>query len=82
MQRAQICHKDLSPENFMILDETCLVIDFGMSLRIPYSPSGRRHSITPQIRCGKKVRTRSGLFRDLPDDPMKILVSLSIIPCY
>jgi serine/threonine protein kinase len=31
-----ICHRDLSPENVMIDDESSLIIDMGMCLRIPY----------------------------------------------
>lgn len=54
LQRAKICHRDLSPENLIILDDKCLVIDFGMSLRIPYSPAGR-HLIKAHIPCGKLV---------------------------
>ncbi len=55
LQRAHLCHRDLSPENFIILDETTLVIDFGMCLRIPYSEDGtRRHLISSQRPCGKK----------------------------
>lgn len=36
----------------MLRDEKTLVIDFGMSLRIPYSSSGR-HLFAPRHRCGK-----------------------------
>ena len=50
----QICHRDLSPENMIILDNKSLVIDFGMCLRIPHSHSGM-HLITPQLPCGKLV---------------------------
>ncbi len=55
LQRAQICHRDLSPENCTLLDVNCVVIDFGMSLRIPYS-NRRRHLIKEQPPCGKLVR--------------------------
>eukprot|EP00523_Entomoneis_sp_CCMP467_P007490 CAMPEP_0168742230 /NCGR_PEP_ID=MMETSP0724-20121128/12927_1 /TAXON_ID=265536 /ORGANISM="Amphiprora sp., Strain CCMP467" /LENGTH=498 /DNA_ID=CAMNT_0008789769 /DNA_START=173 /DNA_END=1669 /DNA_ORIENTATION=+ len=34
-----ICHRDLSPENVMMDHQQCLVIDFGMCLRVPYSSS-------------------------------------------
>ena len=32
-----ICHRDLSPENVMIDETNCLIIDMGMCLRVPYS---------------------------------------------
>jgi len=32
-----ICHRDLSPENVMIDDRNCLIIDMGMAIRIPYT---------------------------------------------
>lgn len=54
LQAMQICHRDLSPENMIILDNKTLVIDFGMCLRIPYTSAGR-HLITPQTPCGKLV---------------------------
>jgi Ser/Thr protein kinase RdoA (MazF antagonist) len=47
MQRLRICHKDLSPENLMILGNNSLIIDFGMCLRIPYIADAR-HLITPR----------------------------------
>lgn len=53
LQRARLCHRDLSPENFIVLDDTALVIDFGMSLRIPYTMDGRRHLMQRQRSCGK-----------------------------
>ena len=53
LQSARLCHRDLSPENFIILDQNTLVIDFGMCLRIPYSEDGSRHLISKQTPCGK-----------------------------
>ena len=59
LQRLKLCHKDLSPENLMILNsrtelnnignyivnnKRSLVIDFGMCLRIPYSEDGMTYS--------------------------------------
>ena len=37
LQKADICHRDISPENIMI-DERGrpIIIDFGFSLKIPY----------------------------------------------
>ena len=54
LQRARICHRDLSPENFIIIDDKTLVIDFGMCLRIPYV-NDEMHLITSQNPCGKLV---------------------------
>jgi serine/threonine protein kinase len=59
-----VCHRDLSPENVMIDKEGCLIIDFGMCLRMPYldDASGnvtdvtkgtRRCLMKPQGACGK-----------------------------
>jgi serine/threonine protein kinase len=45
LHHMRICHKDLSPENFMLLENRSLVIDFAMCLRIPYAADGR-HLIT------------------------------------
>jgi len=67
LQHMQICHKDLSPENFIILDNTSLVIDFGMCLRIPYSDAGV-HFITPKVACGKKPYIAPEIIRQLPFD--------------
>jgi len=67
LQRSGICHRDLSPENVIITGESCLVIDLGMCLRIPFtSRDGNdgmvtdvlcgitRRLITPQGQCGKR----------------------------
>lgn len=65
LQSLGICHRDLSPENVMLDDRGCLIIDMGMCLRIPYSsPDGMgavtdasqgtiRRLIRPQGACGK-----------------------------
>ena len=58
LQNAHICHRDISPENFVMLNNTTtLFIDFGMCLRIPYSDGDdgtkKRRLIKPQRACGK-----------------------------
>jgi hypothetical protein len=69
LQRAHLCHRDLSPENFIILDDKTLVIDFGMCLRIPYSEDGsRRHLISRQRPCGKLPHMPPEIFRPRPFD--------------
>ncbi|KAL7491903.1 hypothetical protein ACHAWT_001263 [Skeletonema menzelii] len=69
LQNARICHRDLSPENFIILDNSTLVIDFGMCLRIPYSEDGtRRHLISKQIPCGKVMHMSPEIKAEQPFD--------------
>jgi len=65
LQSKGICHRDLSLENILVNEDNCLVIDFGMCLRVPYSdredPSmvtdvgrgGVRRLIKPMGTCGK-----------------------------
>lgn len=63
LQRKGICHRDLSPENVMIHDDGCVVIDMGMCLRMPYldehgavvdvTSGCRRLLMLPQGTCGK-----------------------------
>lgn len=59
-----ICHRDLSPENIMIDHNRCLIIDFGMCLRVPYTDvrnggttdkarGTHKRLFTPQGACGK-----------------------------
>lgn len=69
LQNARICHRDLSPENFIILDNSTLVIDFGMCLRIPYSEDGtKRHLISKQIPCGKVMHMSPEIKAEQPFD--------------
>lgn len=64
LQRKGICHRDLSPENVMMDQDGCVVIDMGMCLRIPYlddrgalvditNGGDRRLLMLPQGTCGK-----------------------------
>mmetsp|Transcript_5901 Transcript_5901/g.11160 ORF Transcript_5901/g.11160 Transcript_5901/m.11160 type:complete len:467 (+) Transcript_5901:511-1911(+) len=65
LQSKGICHRDLSLENILVDDDNCLVIDFGMCLRVPYSDKrdgslvtdvqngGTRRLIKPMGTCGK-----------------------------
>jgi len=64
LQGKGICHRDLSLENILVDENNCLVIDFGMCLRIPYSSQntnqvvdvdlgGIRRLMKPMGTCGK-----------------------------
>jgi len=65
LQSKGICHRDLSLENILVDEHNCLVIDFGMCLRVPYTSSTSptkitsvtsgttRRLIRPQGTCGK-----------------------------
>ena len=63
LQRKGVCHRDLSPENVMMDQNGCVLIDMGMCLRIPYlndrdelvdvTQGKRRLLILPQGTCGK-----------------------------
>ena len=73
-----ICHRDLSPENVMIDGTGCLVIDMGMSIRIPYtdpstgsklgvtdrSRGTQRRMIRPQGACGKLPYMSPEIYRN------------------
>jgi len=57
LQRAGVCHRDMSLENILTTnDNLALIIDFGMSIRIPYvniNGVRQRCLIRPDRRCGK-----------------------------
>jgi serine/threonine protein kinase len=76
LQRKGICHRDLSPENIMIDDTGCVVIDLGMCLRMPFigdhgsvvdisqASNERRLLIKPQGTCGKLPYMSPEIFRN------------------
>ncbi|KAL7551426.1 hypothetical protein ACHAWF_014615 [Thalassiosira exigua] len=68
LQAMGICHRDLSPENLIIIGDKTLVIDFGMCLRIPYSDEGRRHLLERQPPCGKLPHMAPETYLKLPFD--------------
>lgn len=79
LQLMQICHRDLSPENMIILgDNKSLMIDFGMCLRIPYSCSGM-HLITAQVSSGRPIFLVVGLFRTCGKLPV-FLIAVTMLP--
>ena len=55
LQRARICHRDISFENTMIHgNNLAILIDFGVSLKIPYTDDGQRCLLRRQnFRVGK-----------------------------
>jgi serine/threonine protein kinase len=76
LERHSVCHRDLSPDNFLFLSESNLVVfDFGLSLRIPVdAQSGRRHLMQGQGRFGTfpymspevfQLHPYDGVFSDL-----------------
>ena len=59
LQSKGICHRDLSPENVMMDNDGCLIIDMGMAIRIPYSDtSGNVTSIQQGNANGQQIRKR------------------------
>ncbi|KAL7532509.1 hypothetical protein ACHAXR_004675 [Thalassiosira sp. AJA248-18] len=67
LQLMRICHKDLTPENVILLDNNSLLIDFGMCLRIPYSEAGM-HLIKPVHPCGKLPHICPEIYMSRPLD--------------
>lgn len=53
MQRAGVCHRDLSLENILIHKNTAVLIDFGIALRVPLERRRLRHLINPMDPGGK-----------------------------
>ena len=55
LKEAGVSHKDLSPENLLVKDGNVFIIDWGMSLRIPFvnDRTNERSLISPQGVCGK-----------------------------
>eukprot|EP00565_Helicotheca_tamesis_P005819 CAMPEP_0185730694 /NCGR_PEP_ID=MMETSP1171-20130828/10711_1 /TAXON_ID=374046 /ORGANISM="Helicotheca tamensis, Strain CCMP826" /LENGTH=419 /DNA_ID=CAMNT_0028399803 /DNA_START=45 /DNA_END=1304 /DNA_ORIENTATION=- len=57
LQKAGICHHDISPENMMVHNDSLLIIDMGMCLRIPYeddddnSNNNNEDTHLPHRRC-------------------------------
>jgi len=73
LQRARICHRDISLENFMLDGEgdqmKVIIIDFGMALQIPYANDGTtRNLIAAQRRCGKLPYMCPEIYRSVPFD--------------
>jgi len=72
LQRARICHRDMSLENFVIDSEgeakRLIIIDFGLAVRIPYSEDGTRQLISPQQRCGKGSYMSPEIYQTEPFD--------------
>ena len=76
LQQKGVCHRDLSLEN-LVVDEynNCQIIDFGMSLRVPYSSNDGsrcdvshgtlRRLIRPQGTCGKILYISPEVFRNV-----------------
>lgn len=53
LQTCGICHRDLSIENILLDGNRCIIIDFGMSLRVPLDQDGMRRLILPVGAPGK-----------------------------
>ena len=66
LQRAGVCHRDISLENIMIHDGKPVIIDFGIALRVPMERRRLRHLIVPDTDVGKQyyVSPEIALSRD------------------
>lgn len=45
----RVGHLDISPENIMIKDGRCILIDLGCTLQVPVAPNGRRALLRPRM---------------------------------
>lgn len=53
LEEKGVCHRDLSPGNFLFLtDDNLVVFDLEFSIRIPFHGNGRRSLIRKRGRCG------------------------------
>ena len=74
LERKGVCHRDLSPENVMLDQDGCLIIDMGMCLRVPYldgkneivdvTRGVRKCMIRPQGACGKLPYMSPEIYRN------------------
>lgn len=58
-----LCHHDISPENIMVDRGKAYIIDFGMSIRVPYS-GDQRCLICPQGSFGKLPYMSPEIYRN------------------
>jgi serine/threonine protein kinase len=71
-----ICHRDLSPENVMMDNDGCLIIDMGMAIRIPYGDAAtgnitditamgaQKRLVKAQGACGKLPYMSPEIYRN------------------
>ena len=71
-----VCHRDLSPENIMLDNDGCLIIDMGMTIRVPYTDPNnpalvvdvtqgtQKRLIQPQGACGKLPYMSPEIYRN------------------
>ncbi|KAL7534330.1 hypothetical protein ACHAWF_004801 [Thalassiosira exigua] len=75
LKRAGVVHRDMSPENLMVHGGNLYVIDFGMSLRIPYDDNDEGDYDVDEDMLGgtrprgRRRRERSGRSLILPQSP-------------
>lgn len=62
LQFVGLCHRDISLENILVHDRTCVIMDYGMSFRIPYSnvPPTQGDFVPPELRGERKMMVPSG----------------------
>lgn len=55
LQLHHICHRDLSLENIVLSNNTCIIIDLGMCIKLPYDELNNEVILVPpQGACGKQ----------------------------
>ena len=79
LQEQGVCHRDLSLENVLVDEHSCLVIDMGMCLRVPYNHPDNPDAVTdvtrghlrrlmkPQGTCGKHNYMSPEVFENAND---------------
>lgn len=66
LEKHGICHRDLSPDNFLFLTPTRLVaFDFALSLKVPVDENGQRTLMSPQGSFGTSAWMAPEVFFNL-----------------
>ena len=59
LERENVTHKDIKPDNLMILDNKLILIDFNISMSIANTVEGTPHYKAPEMDSDSKDRDRS-----------------------
>lgn len=62
LQYMGVCHRDISLENILVHNTSCVIMDFGMSCRVPYTniPPNSPNFFTPETRGHRQMIEPSG----------------------
>lgn len=78
LQSLGLCHRDVSLENILVHDDNCYIMDYGMTIRIPYeNVTNGQDYVPPETRGTRRLMIRGNVYGKVKYTPPETLAGVN-----